>query len=121
MSFAGDRGSHEGLCDPVAVLRSAVDGLVDQIPAELPTVQLKDDLLRWARQRSREDATFADWVLTAVRNQVGVEDGYVDTIGWLAWKTGISRSELRKVVRLAELCELLSDTGEAWRSGQVTT
>src|SRR5206468_10174408 len=42
-------------------------------------------------------------------------------IGWLAWKTGTSRSALRKIVRLAELCELLPDTGEAWKSGQVST
>jgi hypothetical protein len=98
-----------------------VDGLVDQDPAEMVDVALKDDLLRWAWQRSRQDAVFASWVLAAVRRQVGVEDGYVDTIGWLAWKTGIPRSELRRVVRLAEVCELLPATGRAWRDGKVTT
>jgi len=121
MSFGADRGAPDGFCDPVADLRLAVDAVLDLDPVEAGTAALKDDLLRWARQRSREDAGFASWVLAAVRNQVGVEDGYVDTIGWLAWKTGISRSELRKVVRLAELCELLPDTGAAWRAGQVST
>ena len=56
-----------------------------------------------------------------MRHQIGVEDGYVDTIAWLAWKTGISRSELRTIVRLAELCELLPDTGAAWRDGKIST
>src|SRR3954451_7651645 len=118
MSFGVDRGSHDGFCDSVADLRLAVDGLVDQDPVGMVDVGLKDDLLRWSRQRSREDAAFAGWVLAALRRHVGVEDGYVDTIGWLAWKTGTSRSDLRRIVRLAELCELLPATGEAWKSGQ---
>jgi hypothetical protein len=121
MSFGVDRGVRSGLYDPVRELRSAVDGLVDQNPAEMVDARLEDDLLRFARHRSREDATFNAWVLAAVRRQVGVEDGYVDTIGWLSWKTGMSRSDLRRVVGLAELCELLPDTGEASRSGQVST
>src|SRR4051794_11052182 len=120
MSFGVDRGSRQGLCDPVGDLRLAVDGLVDLDPAGMVDSELKDDLLRWSRQRSRDDAAFAGWVVAAVRRQVGVEDGYVDTIGWLAWKTGTSRSELRKIVRLAELCELLPNTGAAWRAGQVS-
>ena len=83
--------------------------------------ELKTDLLRFARVRSREDAVFAAWVLAAVRNQVGVEDGYVDTIGWLSWKTGTPRAELRRIIRHAELCELLPETGAAWKSGAITT
>src|SRR3954469_12348174 len=121
MSFGANRGAPDGFCDPVGGLRTAVDAVLDLDPVEAGTAALKDDLLRWARQRSREDAGFASWVLAAVRNQVGVGDGYGDTIGWLSWKTGMSRSELRKVVRLAELCELLPDTGAAWRDGQVST
>ena len=89
--------------------------------SNLPAAELKTDLLRFSRQRDRADAGFAAWVLAAVRHQVGVEDGYADTIGWLAWKTGISRSELRKVVRLGELVELLPETGVAWREGRITT
>jgi hypothetical protein len=87
----------------------------------MPGAALKTDLLRWSRQRDREDAGFAAWILAAVRAGIGVEDGYVDTIGWLAWKTGTSRSELRRIVRLAQLCELLPETGVAWRDGTITT
>jgi hypothetical protein len=121
MAFGSDRGTPDGFGDPIAALGTAVDGLVDQDPASIVDAELRDDLLRWARQRSRDDAAFAGWVLAAVRRQVGVEDGYVDTIGWLAWKTGMMRSAVRTMVRLAEVCELLPTTGAAWRAGQVST
>src|SRR6476620_8307372 len=119
MSFGVDRGTDAGFCDPLGGLLSALGPVRDLDPAG--DAELQDDLLRFARHRSREDAVFAAWVLAAIRNQVGVEDGYVDAIGWLSWKTGISRSDLRRVVRLAELCELLPATGDAWRDGKVST
>ena len=90
-------------------------------PVAMPGAALKTDLLRWFRRRDREDAGVAAWVLAAVRHQVGVEDGYVDTIGWLSWRTGKPRGELRRIVRLAEVCELLPATREAWGAGQVST
>src|SRR6478609_9190076 len=121
MSFGVDRGGHEGLRDPLGDVLRASETVRDLDPAAMVDEELKTDLLRFARHRSREDATFAAWTLAAVRRQVGVEDGYVDTIGWLSWKTGISRSDLRRVVRLAELCELLPATGDAWRDGKVST
>ena len=92
--------------------------LVDLDPAGMVDAELGADLLRFARVRSRQDATFAVWVLAAVRRGVGVSDGYVDTIGWLSWKTGTTRSELRRVVRLAELCELLPETGRRGATGR---
>jgi hypothetical protein len=118
MAFGVDRGNRDGFCDPVGALRNCVDDVLGLDPVELPGAALKTDLLRWSRQRDRQDAGFAAWVLAAVRNQVGVEDGYVDTIGWLSWQTGITRGDLRRVVRLAALCELLPETGVAWRDGR---
>ena len=56
-----------------------------------------------------------------MRRQVGVADGYVDTVGWLAWKTCRPRAEIRRVVRLAELAEILPATGAAWAAGEVST
>src|SRR6476659_8389790 len=103
MSFGVDRGTGAGLADPLRDVLSAFEAVQDLDPAAMVDEELKTDLLRFARHRSREDARFAGWVLAAVRRQVGVEDGYVDTIGWLAGKTGPSRSDLRRVVRLAEL------------------
>ncbi len=85
-----------------------MDGVLGLDPVNLPTAELKTDLLRWSRQRDRADAGFAAWVLAAVRNQVGVEDGYADTIGWLSWKTGTSRGELRRILRRAELVRVVA-------------
>jgi hypothetical protein len=121
MSFRADRGTPDGFVDPLGDVLRASEAVRDLDPAGMADEELKTDLLRFARHRSREDATFAAWTLHAARRQVGIEDGYVNTIGWLSWKTGISRSELRRVVRLAELCELLPDTGDAWRDGSITT
>jgi len=98
-----------------------VERVLDLDPVTMPGAALQADLLRWSKRRDQEDAGFAAWVLAAVRNQVGVEDGYVDTIGWLSWQTGKARGELRRSVRLAELCELLPETGQAWRDGKITT
>src|SRR4051812_31834303 len=120
MSFAADRGTSGGVHDPLRNAMSAFEGVCDLDPAGVVDAELKDDLLRFARHRSREDAVFASWVLAAMRRQVGVEDGYVDTVGWLAWKTGLPRAAVRRIVRLAELCELLPTTGDAWRTGSIT-
>jgi hypothetical protein len=121
MSFGSDREGLDGFCDPLADLGTAVDRLAALDPAGMVDAELGTDLLRFARRRSREDAVFATWTLAAVRRGVGIADGYADTIGWLAWKTGKARAELRRVVRMAELCELLPATGQAWREGRVTT
>src|SRR6478735_5075479 len=121
MSFGSDRGAPDGCCDPVGDLGTAVEQVLDLDPVAMPGAALKTDLLRWFRRRNREDAGVAAWVLAAVRHQVGVEDGYVDTIGWLSWQTGKPRGELRRIVRLAEVCELLPATREAWGAGQVST
>src|SRR5689334_12322036 len=104
MSFGSDRGTAGGCSDPLGDVLLAFEPVRDLDPAELVDAELCGDLLRFARHRSREDAVFAAWTLAAVRRGVGVSDGYVDTIGWLSWKTGKSRAELRKGVRMAELC-----------------
>jgi hypothetical protein len=121
VSFAGDRAGAVGFGDPLGELLAAFEPVGDQDPSRMVDAELHDDLLRFARHRSREDAIFAGWVLAAVRRGIGVEDGYVDTIGWLAWKTGTPGAELRRIVRRAELCELLPDTGTAWTEGAITT
>jgi Domain of unknown function (DUF222) len=121
MSSGSDRRAIGGFCDPVGELRTVLDRVLDLDPVNMPDSELQTDLLRWSRQRDREDAGFATWVLAAVRGGVGVSDGYVDTIGWLHWKTGKSRAELRRIVRHAELAELLPVTGQAWSDGKITT
>ena len=121
MSFAGGRTDIDGFVDPLGDLHTAVDRVGDLDPVGMPDGELATDLLRFARERDRQDAMFAAWVLAAVRRGVGVEDGSVDTVGWLAWKTGLARVEVRTLLRLAEVAELLPETGGAWRDGKITT
>jgi hypothetical protein len=121
MLFGPGRGGVDGFVDPVGDLTGVVDVLVDLDPVAMPRAALSTDLLRFARQRDRQDATFAAWVLAAVRTGIGVEDGHVDTVAWLSWKTGTTRADLRKMLRCAELAELLPETGAAWREGRISS
>ena len=121
MSFGVGREGLDGFVDPVGALGCAVEAVLGLDPVALPAAELKADLLRWSRRRDREDAGFAGWVLAAVRQGIGVEDGYVDTISWLSWKTCRTRVEIRRIVRLAELAELLPETGAAWAAGEIST
>src|SRR6478672_3359221 len=121
MSFTVGREDSDGFVDPVGDLGTAIEGVLGLDPVALPAAELQTDLLRWSRRRDREDAGFAAWVLAAVRTGIGVEDGFVDTVAWLSWKTGRTRGDLRKLLRSAELAELLPETGQAWRDGKITT
>ena len=121
MSFGAGREGLDGFVDPIGALRVAVDGVAGLDPVAVPEGALGTDLLRFARQRDRQDAAFTAWVLAAVRRGVGVADGYVDTVGWVAWKTGQTRTEVRRLVRRAELAEVLPATGAAWAAGEIST
>ncbi len=121
MAFGVGREGLGGFADPVGDLRHTVDAVGALDPAGMADAELQGDLVRLARQRDRQDAAFAAWTLAAVRRGIGVADGYADTIGWLAWKTCRPRAEIRRIVRLAELAELLAETGAAWAAGEITT
>ena len=122
MSFGADRGIWSGFCDPVGDLRTAVDRLVDQDPPERPRRE-------WARiccgSGSRSTGTTrrsrVDLAAVASVGRSASRTGTSTRSAGSRWKTGTSRSELRRVVRLAELCELLPETGPAWRDGKITT
>src|SRR5205085_6658886 len=102
MSFGSDRGAGEGRCDPRAGLRSAVDAVLDQDPAELALSVKGVDLVRLRRQIDRLEAGFAARVLDAHRNGVGLEDGHQSTPAWVAWKTGMPRAAVGRVLRTAD-------------------
>jgi hypothetical protein len=71
MSFGAGRGGSDGCCDPVGVLNSAVDGLLDQGPGGLTDEELRTDLLRLRREIDRLEAVFAMRVQAANRRAVG--------------------------------------------------
>src|SRR6476660_1703697 len=95
MSFGAGHDDLDGFEDPFRELHTVVDRLAGLDPVGTARAELSSDLVRFARDRDRQDATFAAWVLAAHRQGIGVVDGYVDMVGWLAWKT--CRPVLRSV------------------------
>ncbi|MGZ6888248.1 MAG: DUF222 domain-containing protein [Acidimicrobiia bacterium] len=121
MSFGAGRGDRDGFVDPVGDLRCAVDAVLDQDPASLSSSEKGVELIRLRRQIDRLEAVFAARVQDAHRNGVGLEDGHQSTPAWIAWQTGMPRPAVGKVLRHAELVELLPETGDAWRAGTITS
>ena len=107
--------------DPIAALGLVVDALLAQDPAALNDEEFAVGVLRERRLMDRLDADLARRALAANRRGIGLEDGYQSTPAWLAWKTGMHRSAVGKVLRHAELTELLPETGQAWRDGAITS
>lgn len=110
----------DGLEDPIRGLHAAADAVLEQDPAEQTVEELGADLVRLRRQIDRLEAGFAQRTLAAHRRGVGLEDGHQSTPAWIAWKTGMFRPAVGKVLRHAELAELLPETGTAWRDGTIT-
>jgi hypothetical protein len=111
----------DGFVDPVGALERAVDGLLDQDPAELAVSVKGAQMVRLRRQMDRLDAVFAVRVQDANRNGVGLEDGHVSTTAWIGWKTGLEQAQVRKIQRHADLAERLPETGRAWRDGTISS
>ncbi|MGZ4677823.1 MAG: DUF222 domain-containing protein [Acidimicrobiia bacterium] len=106
---------------PMCALGAAVTIVND--PAVRPTTECDAgrELVAMRRQMDRLEAGFADRALAANRLGVGLADGHVSTPGWIAWQTGLPRPAVGRVLRHAELVELLPGTGSAWRDGRITS
>src|SRR5436190_6508578 len=102
MSFRSDRGTSDRCCDPLSGLRSAVDAVIDQDPGALTDEELRVDVLRLRRQMDRLEAAFAERTSAANRRAVGLVDGHQSTPAWVAWKTGMPRGAVARVLRTAE-------------------
>jgi hypothetical protein len=120
MGFGQGCGEVTGLVDPVGELRSVADRVIAQDPADLTDAELGLDLVRLRRQIDRLEAAFSDRTLAANRRGVGLADGHRSTPAWLAWKAGMHRGAVNRSLRHAEVCELLPETGRAWRDGEIT-
>jgi hypothetical protein len=59
--------------------------------------------------------------VAANRRGVGLVDGHASTPAWIAWKAGMTRGAVARSIRHAELCEVLPETGAAWRDGTIRT
>ena len=86
------------------------------------TTTLGTDLLRFAAATRPAGRGLRGLGARRGARGVGVEDGYVDTIGWLCVEVReVARRAAQDRCDWAELCELLPETGAAWREGRITT
>ena len=103
------------------VLRHGVDEVVGVDPAQLADVVLADELLALRREMDRLDAAFARMAHVAHVRGVGAVDGAGSTAAWLRHRAGMREGDARAAVEAGEVCDLLEQTGTAWRSGEITS
>src|SRR3954447_10434371 len=121
MSFGAGREGLDGFCDPLGDLGTAVDRARRPGPrsngrrrARSGSVAVRAATLPGGRDLRGLDARGGASRGRGLRRLRGHDR-------LLSWKTGKPRAELRRVVRMAELVELLPATGQAWREGTITT
>ena len=111
----------QGSIPPFEALRAGVDAMMSLDQSELSDGELAATILRFRRELDRQDAVFADLVVAGHRRGVGREDGYESTPSWLRARSGMRTGEVHAAIDAGELGEILPDTRDAWRSGQVSS
>jgi hypothetical protein len=106
---------------PTARLRGAVDAIVGVEPASLSDAALASELLAWRREMDRQDAAFARMAKAAHTRGVGALDGAASTAAWLRAKGRMREGDARAAIEAGGVSELLAETGEAWRAGDVSS
>ena len=110
-----------GRDDPIRGFRASVDAVVSIDVDAMVDAELASDLVRLQRQADRIAAKLAEMTAKAKTRGVGIADGHASTSAWVRWQTGQSPTAVHRVERLGSLLELLPDTGQLWRDGQITT
>jgi hypothetical protein len=106
---------------PVALVRTGVDALVAVDPSDLSDAALAAELLALRREMDRQEALFARMVRAAHTVGVGASDGAASTTAWLRSAARMRQGDARAAIEAGEVSELLAETGEAWRSGHVSS
>jgi hypothetical protein len=106
---------------PIDRLREAVDELAMLDPSELSDAALAHELVALRRQMDRQDAVFARLARVAHVRGLGAGDGAASTAAWLRHRAGMREGDARAAIECGEVCEILRDTGDAWRSGAIST
>ena len=102
-------------------LRDVVDGWAGLDPAELSDAALASELLALRAQMDRLDGVFARLATAAHARGIGASDGAASTAAWLRWQAGMREGDARAAIEAGEATDLLSDTGAAWRDGDITS
>jgi hypothetical protein len=106
---------------PITQLRGAVDAVVAVDPAEMPDAALASGLLAMRQEMDRQEAAFARWARAAHTRGVGALDGAVSTAAWLRTQARMREGDARAAIEAGEVSELLAETAEAWRAGDVSS
>jgi hypothetical protein len=90
-------------------------------PDELADPALADFVVAAIRAHGQLDGVIARGAHAANRRGVGAHDGATSTAAWLRWRTGMREGEARAAIEAGEVTELLPATGEAWRTGEISS
>ena len=106
---------------PTEQLRGAVDAVVAVDPDELSDAALASWLLATRAEMDRQDAAFARAARAAHTRGVGALDGAASTAAWLRTQARMREGDARAAIEAGGVSELLAETGEAWRAGEVSS
>lgn len=107
--------------DPVALLAAAADALARLDPADLPDAAVADLAVATRRGIDRLEGCFVRLARAAHLRGLGSESGAPSTAAWLARRAVMRTGDARAAIEAGEICDLLAATGEAWRSGEIST
>ena len=90
-------------------------------PAEMSDAALASWLLATRAEMDRQDAAFARAARAAHTRGVGALDGAASTAAWLRTQARMREGDARAAIEAGEVSELLAETGEAWRAGEISS
>ncbi|MGZ4691257.1 MAG: DUF222 domain-containing protein [Acidimicrobiia bacterium] len=106
---------------PLERLRDAVDDLARLDPVELSDHALADELVALRRQMDRQEAAFARLARAAHVRGIGSIDGAASTASWLRHRAGMREGDAKAAIECGEVCDVIPETGRAWRDGEIST
>ncbi len=107
--------------DPVVLLAAAADALARIDPSDLSDPAVADLTVVTRRGIDRLEGCFARLARSAHRRGIGSETGAPSTAAWMARFVPMRTGDARAAIEAGETVELLAATGEAWRSGEIST
>ena len=102
-------------------LGRAVDELAELDASELSDVVVAESLLAVRAEMDRLEAVFAQLAHVGHVRGVGSVDGAASTAAWLRHRAGMRMGDAKAAIECGAVCELLPETGRAWRDGEITT
>ncbi len=104
-----------------ACLSAAVDLVVAADPVSRSDAALAAEVLALRREIDRLEAAFAQRAALAHQRGVGLADGARSTAAWLRWRAGMREGDAKGAIEAGAACELLAETGRAWRRGEISS